>query len=131
MINNRINKKQLKEFGILLGFGFPIIIGLIIPILVGHPPRIWTLWLGIIFLIFGFIKPDCLYYPYRLWMMIGHLLGWINSRLILGVIFFVILMPISFIMKLFSYDPLKIKKNNCATYRLNKKDYSINLNRIF
>ncbi len=45
-------------------------------------------------------------------MKIGHVLGWVNSRLVLGLVFLIVLIPISFFMKLFGYDPLRKKKDN-------------------
>ena len=44
-----IAKKQLREFGFLIGFGLPISIGWIIPSLGGHGFRGWTLWVAIHF----------------------------------------------------------------------------------
>ena len=43
-------------------------------------------------------------------MDLGKALGWINSRIILGLVFIIVLQPIAFIMKSFGYDPLKLKK---------------------
>tara|TARA_B100000161_G_scaffold226858_2_gene173176 strand:- start:434 stop:826 length:393 start_codon:yes stop_codon:yes gene_type:complete len=126
-----ISKNKLREFALLIGFGFPIILGLIIPLLSGHQFRIWTLWVSIATLLIGFLKPLLLYYPYKLWMAIGYILGFINSRLILGIIFIFMVQPISFTMKIFGYDPLRLKTNNQRSYRENKKNYKINLNNIF
>ena len=64
-------------------------------------------------------------------MLIGLALGWINSRIILGLVFFLVLQPIALIMKFVGYDPLKIKKNNERSYRENKKDHKVDLTRIF
>ena len=50
-----ITKKQLREFGLVIGFGFPIIIGWIIPFLSGHSFRAWSLYLGLPLLILGII----------------------------------------------------------------------------
>ena len=107
-----ITKKQLREFGFLIGFGFPILIGWIIPSIGGHAFRGWTLWIAIPFLIIGILKPRLLFYPYKGWMALGLALGWINSRIILGLVFLVVLQPIALIMKLVGHDPLKIKKSN-------------------
>ena len=63
-------------------------------------------------------------------MSLGHILGWINSRLILSLIFVVILIPLAFIMKTFGYDPMRQKTINKKTYRELKK-YKNNLNKIF
>ena len=124
-------KKQLREFGFLIGLGFPILIGWIIPSIGGHAFRGWTLWIAIPFLIIGTPKPRLLFYPYKGWMELGIALGWINSRIILGLVFLVVLQPIALIMKLVGHDPLKIKKSNERSYRENKSNHKINLTRVF
>ena len=126
-----ISKKQLREFGFLIGFGFPIIVGWIIPAISGHIFRSWSLWIGFPSLILGIIKPSLLFYPYKSWMKLGHALGWINSRIILGLIFIVVVQPIAFIMKLFGYDPLRKKKNFEVSYREKRKNHMVDLTKIF
>ena len=126
-----IAKKQLREFGFFIGFGFPIIIGWIIPAINGHVFSEWTLWIAAPSLMIGILKPRLLFYPYKGWMLLGLALGWINSRIILGLVFFLVLQPIALIMKFVGYDPLKIKKNNERSYRENKKDHKVDLTRIF
>ena len=126
-----MDKKQLREFGLIIGFGFPILIGWIIPALLGYAFRIWTLWIALPFLILGFLKPRLLFYPYKGWMLLGLVLGWINSRIILGLVFFLVLQPIALIMKFVGYDPLKIKKSNEISYREDKSNYKINLKKPF
>ena len=126
-----ISKKQLREFGFLIGFGFPILIGWIIPLIGGHLFRPWTLWIGIPSMMIGILYPRLLFYPYKVWMFLGHALGWINSRIILGLVFFLVLQPIAIVMKLFGYDPLRISKSTEKSYRENKENYKINLSRIF
>jgi len=130
-LKSSISQKQLREFGFLIGFGFPIIIGWILPAISGHLFKSWTLLFGIPFLILGILKPSLLFYPYKSWIKIGLTLGWINSRIIFGIIFIFVLLPISFIMKIFRYDPLRRKKSNKETYRENNKSKKIDLTRIF
>ena len=132
MIKEKITLKQLFEFGLIMGFGIPITIGFFLPFINGHGFQIWTLWLGISFLLIGIIKPKMLIFPYRLWMKIGKVLGWINSKFILGLVFIMVLLPISFFMKIFGYDPLKLKRNkNNKTYREINKSNRIDFRRIF
>ena len=126
-----IPKKQLREFGLLIGFGFPILIGWLIPLLFGHQFRTWTLWIGVPGLLIGLTTPRLLYYPYKGWISLGHVLGWINSHIILGLVFILVLQPIAYIMRLKGYDPLRSKRKGEKTYRENRKDYNIDLNRIF
>ena len=126
-----ISKKKLREFGLLIGFGFPLLIGWLIPALTGHGFREWTLWVGFLGLIIGLTSPSLLYYPYKFWMKVGVALGWVNSRIILGLVFIMILLPISVIMRSIGYDPLRTKLKDEKTYRENRKNNKTDLTRIF
>ena len=130
-MNVPIEKKHLRQFGFLIGFGFPTIIGWIIPAFGGHLFREWTLWIAIPFLIIGILKPSLLFYPYKVWISLGLALGWINSRIILGLVFFFVLQPIAFLMKFVGYDPLKTKKGNEMSFREKKSNYKVNLKKLF
>jgi len=131
MKKSSISQKKLREFGFLIGIGFPVFIGWIIPSISGHVFRFWTLWIGAPLIFLGIVRPRILFYPYKVWMKIGLALGWINSRLILGLVFLLVLLPISLIMKIFGYDPLKKKKNNVLSFREIKENYKVEFTRIF
>ena len=126
-----ISKKQLREFGLLIGFGFPLLIGWLIPVLTGHGFRVWTLWIGFPGLLIGLNCPRLLYYPYKFWMKLGLTLGWVNSRVILSLVYMIVLLPISFVMRLIGYDPLRTKLTEVKTYRENRKNHKTDLTRIF
>ncbi|MDC3122107.1 SxtJ family membrane protein [Prochlorococcus sp. AH-716-J21] len=125
------NKKQLRNFGFLIGLGLPLVIGFLIPLIGGHDFRQWTLLISVPSLILGILRPILLNRPYKLWMRLGYFLGWINSRLILGLIFLLVLQPIAFIMKLLGYDPLKTKNNFLDSFRESKNNHKVDLTRIF
>ena len=110
-MRKNISEKILREFGLIIGFLFPILIGWILPSLGGHPFRLWTLWIGIPSLILAILRPGILLYPYRFWMKLGLILGWINSRIVLMLVFLIVLQPIAFIMRLLGHDPLRTKKS--------------------
>ena len=82
-------------------------------------------------LILAVSNPNLLFYPYQVWMKIGHFLGWINSRIILGLVFILILQPIALIMRIFGYDPLRQKKDNSKSFREIKENQKSNFTRIF
>ena len=130
-MTNKMSKKQLRDFGYLIGFGLPLIVGWLIPFLTGHSFRAWTLWISFPFLFLGIISPRILQKPYEAWMQLGHLLGYVNSRIILGIVFVAVLQPIAFVMKVFGYDPLRCKRSNQSTYKENKQGVKIDLTRIF
>ena len=124
-------KKQLRDFGFLLGLGIPLLVGFVLPFIWGHEIRLWTIWIGLSFLIIGILKPSLLFYPYKSWMFIGNFLGWINSHLILGFVYFLVLLPIAIIMRITKYDPLKKKFNDLPSYSEIRKNNNINLKKIF
>ncbi len=126
-----ISKKQLREFGLLIGFGFPILIGWLLPSFFGHAFREWTLWVGIPGLILGVTAPRLLHYPFKFWMALGLALGWVNSRIILGLVFVIVLLPIAVIMRIIGYDPLRRVRKGEKTYRENIQNRQTDLTRIF
>jgi len=125
------SKKQLREFGILLGIVFPVVFGWLIPALKGHHAPIWPFVIGIPSLMLGLIAPRLLRWPYQGWMKLGHILGWINGHLIFGVVFLFVLQPIAYVMRLTGYDPLKRKRTGLESYRETSKHKTVDLTRIF
>ncbi len=49
------------------------------------------------------------------WLKLALGLGWINSRIILSVIYFLFLLPIAWVSRLFTKDPLNLKAKNAST----------------
>ena len=130
-MNNSISKKILRDFGLLIGIMFPIVVGFILPSIGGHSFKTWTLFISLVLLLLALFKPNLLKWPYRAWMKFGYILGWFNSKIILGFVFLFVLQPIALIMKAFGYDPLRIKKRNVNTYREIRINLKIDLKRIF
>ena len=130
-MTNKLSKKQLRDFGLLIGFGLPLIIGWLIPSITGHAFRAWTLWISLPTLVLGIISPRILRKPYQAWMQLGHLLGYVNSRIILGIVFIAVLQPIAFLMRAFGYDPLRSKKSNLLSFKESKEGSTVDLTRIF
>ena len=124
-------EKQLREFGLLIGFLFPFLIGWLLPTIFDHGIRLWTIFVGLPLIILGLFFPNYLKFFYKKWISIGNSLAFLNSHIVLGFVFIVALVPISFIMKLFKYDPLKMKKDSLKTFREVRKHSKVNLEKIF
>lgn len=43
------------------------------------------------------------------WLKLAHVLGWINSKILLSIMFFIFLFPIALLSRIFTKDPLKLK----------------------
>jgi len=124
--------RQLREFGLLIGTVFPGLLGWVLPALHGHPFREWTLWIGIPALALGIAWPRGLAWPYRGWIALGHGLGWINSHLILGAVYLLVLQPIALVMRILGHDPLRQRRDSATkSYREERPVTAVNLKRIF
>lgn len=66
----------------------------------------WILTLGLALVVLGLIYPRALVYPNRAWMALAEVLAFISTRIILGVVFFLIVTPIGVIKRLLGWDPL-------------------------
>tara|TARA_B110000914_G_C15413488_1_gene423020 strand:- start:276 stop:677 length:402 start_codon:yes stop_codon:yes gene_type:complete len=64
---------------------------------------------SILFFLVTLVKASLLHPLNKLWMMLGVLLGMIVGPVVLGIIFFGLFTPISFFMKLFKRDELRLK----------------------
>lgn len=82
------------------------------------PARIWALLLSIVLVCLGALLPYALRPLYQGWMRIGAVLGWINTRILLALCFYVLVFPLGLVMRLLGKDPLhKYLDSNLQTYR--------------
>jgi hypothetical protein len=49
------------------------------------------------------------------WLKLALGLGWINSRILLSIIYFVFLLPIAWISRLFTKDPLGLRNRKTSS----------------
>jgi len=73
----------------------------------GQTVPLSLLGVAALFLLCGSVAPTVLGPVHKLWMKFAHILGWINTRLILGLFFYLILTPVSTVMKIARRDILK------------------------
>ena len=118
MKKNNIKIGSNRSFGIVF-FIFFLIVSLY-PTLNENEIRLWALIISIIFLVLGLINSIILTPLNKRWFKFGILLGKIVSPIVMGVVFFLVVTPISLIMKLFGKDILNIKKNKKQTYWIEK-----------
>ncbi len=85
--------------------------------------RIWSLILSILFLVLGLLNSKILTPINKIWFKFGILLGSIVSPIVMAIIFFFVVSPISLLMKTFAgKDILNLKKNDKNTYWIKKSD---------
>lgn len=107
--------RELRRFGIVVGFLFGALAAWMR--WRGHPAVLWLMVPGGVLVLLGFLVPAWLKYPYKFWMALGHALGYINSRIILGFLFFVVMTPMAMVMRVFGRDALALRfRTDAASY---------------
>lgn len=100
-------KKELRDFGLLVGGAFVVIAGISYyrhkPIIV---PEIFG-GLGVVLLLAGLAAPGVLSGAYKAWMGLAALLSKVTTPIFMGIIYFVIISPIGSLMRVFGRNKLK------------------------
>ena len=113
-------KSSNKSFGIVFFIVF-LIIGLY-PLINQDGIRIWAIIVSLIFLVLGLINSNSLTPLNKLWIKFGILLGNIISPLVLGIIFFLVVLPTGLLMRILKKNFLGLKfDKNLKSYWINKE----------
>ena len=115
---NEIKLPSNKSFGLLFFVVFSLIA--IYQYKINSSISFVLIFIASLFLLLGIINSKILTPFNKLWMKFGLLLGKIVSPIVMGVIFFFVITPISFILKIFKKDVLNLKKSNTKSYWVEK-----------
>ena len=113
-------KSSNRSFGILfflvfLGFG-------LWPLTKEMSPNIYLIIISVIFLILGLLNSKLLSPLNNLWIKFGEILGKVIAPIVMAVVYFLILTPISLLVRLFGKDLIEMKfNNNIKSYWIKRK----------
>ena len=128
-MEKKIKVSSNKSFGIVFSIFFLLIS--VYPLLNNDPIHYWYLFVSFIFLVLGLMNSKILSPLNLLWFKFGILLGKIVSPIVMGIIFFLVVTPISIILKIFGKDVLNLKFNNNKTYWIVKDGPKSNMKKQF
>jgi glucan phosphoethanolaminetransferase (alkaline phosphatase superfamily) len=110
----KLDRTTLRKFGLTLAIAFLLISGLFL-FRQRNNLAVYSLAISLLFVIMR-LAPVILLKPvYIIWMRFAVVLGWINTRVILLVLFYLVFTPLGLLMRLFKIDLLE-RKGNPATY---------------
>ena len=116
--SKKMSNKELRDFGLVTGGMLILFFDLLIPCIWGFPPPMWPLIAAAILASMALILPASLSPVYKVWMTFAEALGWVNTRIILSVIFFLVFFPVGMIMRICN-DPIRRKLDKSAdSYRV-------------
>ena len=109
-----------KSFGLLFFIVF-LILG-IWPLINSEDLNLYLITASLIFLILGLKNSKLLSPLNKLWIKFGEILGIIIAPIVMALIYFIILTPISLIVRIFGKDLLGLKiKRDSKTYWIKRK----------
>jgi hypothetical protein len=120
-MKNEITAKQLRSFGLTVGGVFALL-GVWPAVVHRVGFRWWAVVVAGLLLLPAVTYPQSLYWPHKGWMFVGHVLGWINTRIILGVVFYIIITPIGILRSWLGKDPMgRQLRPDLDSYRIVRK----------
>jgi hypothetical protein len=112
------NIKELRKFGLTTGIIVALLFGMFLPWIFSRPSPRWPWGVSSVLIIWALITPGTLKIVYSIWMRISHVLGYINTKIVLAIVFYLVFTPMGVLMKIFRKDPMRRKiDNGVISYR--------------
>ena len=74
-------------------------------------------------MLLGATRPRWLTVPSGIWWMLASALGWLNARILLSLVFFLLLTPLRLVWRIRGYDPLDRRRRTFAGWSEYPKRY--------
>ncbi|MEM7356059.1 MAG: SxtJ family membrane protein [Acidobacteriota bacterium] len=121
--------QDLRKFGWTMGIAFTLLWAVVLylfPYLWGRGHDVPLLWqIGLGFAVIGTVLPIALKPIYFAWMTLALILGYVMTRVLLTIFFFVVLTPVALVFKLIGRDALHRKLDRGAESYWIEKEYLI------
>lgn len=114
-----LNASGLRRFALTTAAIVAALFGLLFPWLGGHGWPVWPWVLAVVLALWGLVRPTSLRPVYHGWMRFGRLASRVMTPLVLGLVFFLLFLPIGLVMRLAGHDPMRRKLDpEAETYRV-------------
>lgn len=102
----KLDKQGLRQFGFTFGGIIAGLFGVVIPWVFGLNFPYWPWVVLIVFAGWALLAPITIEPFYKLWMRLGLVLNFVMSRVILGIVFYLVVLPTGLIIRLRGRDPM-------------------------
>lgn len=118
----QLDRKGLRKFGLVTGAIFLVLFGFILPWIFGHRLPDWPWYIAGALWILALLSPNLFKSVYTAWMRFGMVVGWINTRIILGILFYIPFTPAGLLLKVLCVDAMQRKLDaGIRIYRVESK----------
>ncbi|MFC4699137.1 SxtJ family membrane protein [Glaciecola siphonariae] len=94
------DKDTLQSFALTMAVAFPVVFMLAVPWLFATSVPMWPAVVSLLLMVLYIFNAKMLYVPYVLWMIVASILGWLNTKLILALAYFLLIVPMGICMRL-------------------------------
>ncbi len=119
------DKAGLRSFGLMFAAVLALLFGLLIPLLrfgwnglpllAGNHNPAWPWWAAAVIATLALLVPASLVWLYKPWMKFAGIAQWVNTRIILWLLFYLIILPIGLLRRLLGKDSMQRKFDPAAT----------------
>ena len=118
----KLDRKGLREFGLVTGGTFAGLFGLFFPWLLEVSFPLWPWALFAVLALAGLLVPEALRPVHHWWMRLALMISKVTTPLFLGMVFFLVFTPIGLFMKIFGKDAMHRKiDDTIISYRVASK----------
>ena len=109
--------KEIRSFGLIFSLLVVFIFAGLMPLLLNQSISVWPFVVSTVTALLALLAPSALRPLHSLFIKLGRVLGFINTRILLFIIFFGLFLPVSIIMRLVRRDILGRKPSTFDSYR--------------
>lgn len=102
-----LDRQGLRRFGLVTGAIVAVLFGAFFPWVLERAVPLWPFVLGGVLTVWGLVAPASLGPLYRAWMRFGALMSRVTTPIVMGVVFYVVIAPIGFVMRLTGWDAMR------------------------
>lgn len=121
---------ELRKFAVNMGVIVSLIFGFFIPWLYDNEANKWVFIISAVWAVWGVLLPNTILWFYKAWMKFGVYMSKITTPLILSAIYFGLITPLGFTMRIFGSDPLNRKlQGSIESYRVKSQNSDSDIQR--
>ena len=99
LVIDKNNIPELRKFALTMSIAFPVVFMVVLPFLFGFGIPVWPAVLSVLLLIMWGLCPRLLHYPQIVWAWISFVLGWVNTRILLWIVFYLLILPMGLLAR--------------------------------
>jgi hypothetical protein len=108
---DKMGQKEYRKFGIIMALMIAVFFAVLLPWLFKWQYSNVPWLISAAILLWSLFSPKSLVLIYKPWILLGNMLAYVNTRIILGFVFFGMFVPIALLLKMVNRVPISKKIN--------------------